>query len=89
MPWQQPDELARYIFAADVLLIPPSVKPLAEFGSTVIPLKLYLYMGSGRPILAGDTPDVREILEDGRNALLSRPDCLDDLVARNRCADHR
>jgi len=82
VPWQQPDELARYIFAADVLLIPPSVKPLAEFGSTVIPLKLYLYMGSGRPILAGDTPDVREILEDGRNALLSRPDCLDDLVAR-------
>jgi glycosyltransferase involved in cell wall biosynthesis len=81
VPWQQPDVLARYIFAADVLLIPPSVKPLAEFGSTVIPLKLYLYMGSGRPILAGDTPDVREILEDGRNALLSRPDSVDALVA--------
>src|SRR5262249_26827221 len=82
VPWQQqPDALARYIFAADVLLIPPSLKPLAEFGSTVIPLKLYLYMGSGRPILAGDTPDVREILEDGRNALLSRPDCVDALVA--------
>ena len=81
VPWQQPDMLARYLFAADVLLIPPSVKPLAEFGSTVIPLKLYLYMGSGRPILAGDTPDVREILEDGRNAVLSRPDCVDSLVA--------
>jgi glycosyltransferase involved in cell wall biosynthesis len=81
VPWQQPDSLARYIFAADVLLIPPSLKPLAEFGSTVIPLKLYLYMGSGRPILAGNTPDVREILEDGRNALLSRPDSVDALVA--------
>jgi glycosyltransferase involved in cell wall biosynthesis len=81
VPWQQPDALARYIFAADVLLIPPSLKPLAEFGSTVIPLKLYLYMGSGRPILAGDTPDVREILEDGRNALLTRPDCVEALVA--------
>ena len=81
VPWQQPDGLARYIFAADVLLIPPSVKPLAEFGSTVIPLKLYLYMGSGRPILAGNIPDVREILEDGRNALLSRPDSVDALVA--------
>ena len=81
VPWQQPDGLARYIFAADVLLIPPSVKPLAEFGSTVIPLKLYLYMGSGRPILAGDISDVREILEDGRNALLSRPDSVDALVA--------
>jgi glycosyltransferase involved in cell wall biosynthesis len=81
VPWQQPDMLARYIFAADVLLIPPSAKPLAEFGSTVIPLKLYLYMGSGRPILAGNTPDVREILEDGRNALLTRPDSVDALVA--------
>ncbi len=81
VPWQQADMLARYIFAADVLLIPPSVKPLAEFGSTVIPLKLYLYMGSGRPILAGDNPDVREILEDGRNALLIRPDSVDALVA--------
>jgi glycosyltransferase involved in cell wall biosynthesis len=81
VPWQQSDTLARYIFAADVLLIPPSVKPLAEFGSTVIPLKLYLYMGSGRPILAGDTPDVREILEDGRNALLCQPDSVDALVA--------
>jgi glycosyltransferase involved in cell wall biosynthesis len=81
VPWQQPEMLARYIFAADVLLIPPSAKPLAEFGSTVIPLKLYLYMGSGRPILAGNTPDVREILEHGRNALLSRADCLDAFVA--------
>jgi glycosyltransferase involved in cell wall biosynthesis len=81
VPWQQADALARYIFAADVLLIPPSVKPLAEFGSTVVPLKLYLYMGSGRPILAGDTTDIREILEDGRNALLCQPDSVDTLVA--------
>ena len=81
VPWQQPDALARYIFAADVLLIPPSVKPLAEFGSTVVPLKLYLYMGSGRPILAGDTADIREILENDRNALLCQPDCVDALVA--------
>jgi glycosyltransferase involved in cell wall biosynthesis len=81
VPWQESDALARYIFAADLLLIPPSVKPLAEFGSTVVPLKLYLYMGSGRPILAGDTPDIREILEDGRNALLCQPDSVDALVA--------
>ena len=81
VPWQQSDALARYIFAADVLLIPPSIKPLAEFGSTVVPLKLYLYLGSGRPILAGDTPDIREILENDRNALLCKPDCVDALVA--------
>jgi glycosyltransferase involved in cell wall biosynthesis len=80
VPWQAPEALAAYLFAADVLLIPPSLKPLAEFGSTVIPLKLYLYMGSGRPILAGDSPDLREVLEHGRNALLCRPDCIESLV---------
>ena len=81
VPWQAPDSLGQYIFAADVLLIPPSLKPLAEFGSTVIPLKLYLYMASGRPIVAGDTPDLRELLQDGRNALLCRPDCLPALLS--------
>ena len=80
IPWQSPEALGPYIFAADVLLIPPSLKPLVEFGSTVIPLKLYLYMASGRTILAGDTPDLREVLEDGRNALLCRPDCLQSLI---------
>jgi hypothetical protein len=44
-------------------------------------LKLYLYMGAGRPILAGDTPDVREILQNGRNAVVCRPDNVESLVA--------
>jgi len=81
VPWQSPEEIGPYIFAADVLLIPPSLKPLAEFGSTVIPLKLYLYLASGRPILAGNTPDLRELLQHGRNALLCQPDCVQSLVA--------
>jgi glycosyltransferase involved in cell wall biosynthesis len=81
VPWQSPEAIGQYIFAADVLLIPPSLKPLTEFGSTVIPLKLYLYMASGRPILAGDTPDLREVLRDRGNALLCRPDSLESLVA--------
>ncbi|MGC8519061.1 MAG: glycosyltransferase [Steroidobacteraceae bacterium] len=81
VPWQSPEAIGRYLFAADVLLIPPSLKPLTEFGSTVIPLKLYLYLASGRPILAGDTPDLREVLQDGRNALLCRPDSVESLVA--------
>ena len=79
--WQSPERLARYIFAADILLIPPSWKPLAEFGSTVLPLKLFLYMASGRPILAGDTPDVRELLTHGENAFLCPPDDLAALVS--------
>lgn len=80
VPWQTPEALGQYIFAADVLLIPPSWQPLAEFGSTVLPLKLFFYMASGRPIVAGDTPDVQEVLRHGENAHLCRPDCLESLV---------
>ena len=78
--WQSAEMLPRYIFAADILLIPPSWKPLAAFGSTVLPLKLFFYMASGRPILAGATPDVREVLRHDENAFLCIPDCLDSLV---------
>ncbi len=81
VPWQTADALAQYIFAADVLLIPPSWQPLAEFGSTVLPLKLFFYMASGRPILAGHTPDVEELLTHGENAFLCDPDDLGSLVS--------
>lgn len=74
VPFQPPEILGQYIHAADVLLIPPSLQPLARFGSTVLPLKLFFYMASGRPIVAGNTPDVREVLRDGENALLCQPD---------------
>jgi glycosyltransferase involved in cell wall biosynthesis len=80
VPWQSAETLAPYIFAADILLIPPSREPLAKFGSTVLPLKLYLYMASGRPIVAGNTPDVREVLRHKENAFLCAPDCTEALV---------
>lgn len=80
IPFLPPERLGDYVFAADALIIPPSLQPLAAFGSTVLPLKLFFYMGSGRPILAGDTPDVAEVLENGRNALLVPPDDMAALV---------
>ena len=79
--WQPAERLGDYIYAADVLLIPPSSKPLAEFGTTVLPLKLFLYLASGRPILAGATPDVRELLTHGKNAFLCQPDCVGSLIS--------
>lgn len=79
--WQAPEALAPYLFAADMLLIPPSSKPLTQFGSTVLPLKVYLYMASGRPIIAGNTADVSEVLAHERNAWLCQPDSVEALVA--------
>lgn len=80
VPFQPPEKLALYIFAADLLLIPPSWEPLAKYGSTVLPLKLFLYMASGRPILAGETPDVQEVLRHDDNAFLCRPDSVEALI---------
>jgi glycosyltransferase involved in cell wall biosynthesis len=80
VPFQPPEKLAYYVFAADLLLVPPSWEPLAKYGSTVLPLKLFLYMASGRPILAGETPDVQEVLRHGENAFLCRPGSVEALV---------
>jgi glycosyltransferase involved in cell wall biosynthesis len=84
VPWQSSENLGPYIFAADVLLIPPSRQPLAKFGSTVLPLKLFLYMASGRPIVAGCTQDVGEVLRHQENAFLCVPDSVEALVAALR-----
>ena len=73
VPWQRPEAVAPYLYASDVVVIPPSAEPLDTFGRTVLPLKAYLYLASGRPIVAGDTPDVGEVLEDDVNALLVAP----------------
>lgn len=81
VPWQTDETLGNYISAADVLLIPPSFQPLAKFGTTVLPLKLFFYLGSGRPILAGNTPDVAEVLKNNETALLCEPDSLEALVS--------
>lgn len=37
------------------------------------PLKLFEYMGLGRAVIAPDQPNIREVLQDGANALLFTP----------------
>lgn len=77
VPWQAFDRTVKYLFAADVLLLPPSRIPLRVIGNTVLPMKLFLYLAAGRPILAPRAPDTRELLRDesepGGNALLVAP----------------
>lgn len=71
--WVNSSSISRYLYAADVLMIPPSSLPL-RMGRTVLPLKTFLYMASGRPLIAPDLPDLREILEHERNAVLTPAD---------------
>ena len=72
-PWQPFDKTLEYLYAADILMIPPSMAPLEQFGTTILPMKLFLYLASNRAIFAPAAADTAEILVDGRNACLVNP----------------
>ncbi len=74
VPRVAPSQVAGYISAADCLIIPPSSEPLTKSRRTVLPLKTFRYLASGRPIVAPDLPDIREVLVHGYNAVLVPPD---------------
>jgi glycosyltransferase involved in cell wall biosynthesis len=74
LPWQSAAALPPFLYAADVLLIPPSRAPLERFGQTVLPMKTFAYLAAGRPILAPVAADTAELLRDGENALLVPPE---------------
>ncbi len=81
LPRVSPANVSTYLYAADCLIIPPTAGPLERFHRTVLPMKTYLYLASGRPIVAPDLPDLGEILEDGKNAVLVPPDDVDACAA--------
>jgi glycosyltransferase involved in cell wall biosynthesis len=60
------EEVPRLVAGFDIALQPASV-PYAS------PLKLFEYMAAGRAIVAPDQPNIREVLEHGRTALLFDP----------------
>ena len=72
--WRPAAELRPLLYAADVLIIPPSQVPLNEFGRTVLPMKIFSYLAAGRPIVAPALPDLQEVLDHERSALLVQPD---------------
>lgn len=80
-PWQGPQTLAPYLFAADVLVVPPSSAPLEQYGNCVLPLKLFAYFAAGRPILAPEARDTAGFLRQRENALLVPPDDPQSAVA--------
>jgi glycosyltransferase involved in cell wall biosynthesis len=72
------DDVANLASAFDIAL-QPDVTPYAS------PLKLFEYMALGHAIVAPDTPNMREILSDGDNALLFAPGNYDAFAAKVRC----
>lgn len=72
-PWQRFDVTVRYLYAADALIIPPTLEPLENHGNTVLPMKLFQYLASGRPIFAPVAPDTAELLLHDETAVLVQP----------------
>lgn len=81
IPWIKINELTKYLFASDLLLIPPTAEPMMKYGKTVLPMKLFLYMAAGRPILAPCLPDSEMVL-NFKNAALVEPD---NLTSAQKC----
>ncbi|HXI22065.1 MAG TPA: glycosyltransferase family 4 protein, partial [Gemmatimonadales bacterium] len=84
VPWQRFHDLAPWLYAADALLIPPSLDPLTRHGNTVLPLKLFLYLAAGRALVAPRAPDTAELLQDDVNAALVPPGDVPATVATLR-----
>lgn len=70
VPWLKFRDLAPWLYAADALIVPPSLAPLERHGNTVLPIKLFLYLAAGRVLVAPRAPDTAELLQDGVNAAL-------------------
>ena len=68
-------EVPAVLAAFDIALQPAVV----DYAS---PLKLFEYMASGKAILAPSSPNIREILTDGQDALLGTADDLTDRLQR-------
>lgn len=68
--WQKFKDITPWLYAADVLALPPSLEPLQRHGNTVLPIKLFLYLAAGRVVLAPVAPDTAELLTDDVNAAL-------------------
>ncbi|MDY0278231.1 MAG: glycosyltransferase [Acholeplasma sp.] len=78
------DKVPLYLYASDILLgLWSSDVPTINFCS---PLKIFEYMASGRIIVAHGFPTIKEVLIDGQNSILVKPDSIDDLISKVQTA---
>lgn len=78
-----PSETVRYREMCDVLVAPyQQVVKVAgnrvDTSKWMSPLKIFEYMASKKAIVCSDLPVLREVLMDGHNALLCKPDDVEE-----------
>lgn len=73
-------KVRKYLMAADVLLMVWSTK--VRTINYCSPLKMFEYMAAGKVIVGHSFPTIREVLTDGKNALLANPNSFDELKAK-------
>ncbi len=81
VPPQPQPTVARYLAAADVLVIPDTVTDV-----TASPLKLFEYMAMGRPIITVDLPALREVIDERAARFVRRSDISDLRIALEELA---
>jgi glycosyltransferase involved in cell wall biosynthesis len=64
---------------AKLAVVPNLEHKPSEYSS---PLKLFEFMGAGIPVVASDLPGIRDVVKDGREALLFRPGDARDLARK-------
>jgi glycosyltransferase involved in cell wall biosynthesis len=70
-----PEELSKFYLPGTICVLPLTRANIAMKYTS--PLKLFEYLASGRPVLAGDVPSVREIVQDKIHAMLLEPENTD------------
>jgi len=71
--FQPPARVPLYLAAADLAVV-PNRSHRAISARHTSPLKIFEAMAAGVPLVATDLPSLREILTDGRDAVLAAPD---------------
>lgn len=83
--FQTPAQAAALRAGCDVLLAPYQRETLIKDGwnttNWMSPLKVFEYMASAKAILCSDLPVLREVMAEGRNALLLSPDDVSGWIA--------
>jgi glycosyltransferase involved in cell wall biosynthesis len=81
-PWMPPEELRTKIAQAEVCF---GIFGTSGKAKRVIPGKAFLALAMGKSLITGDSPAARELLEDGKNAILCEmgsPRALADAILR-------